>query len=379
MCSTCSRPVSAWRDRAARCGVRARGVVAGPPGWACPSAETQPVEPPGQATSSSPWASCCGRAGIGGRRPRRSPGTGSPRCRRAARSAAPHRPAARPGEARRRPGPDVPPATSRSGKAVSPTPPASDAALSSRDRRRRSQHDRRPAAFESQHRTSDRSDIGNVSTSSLHAVAPRCPRRGRQGRRRSGGQLLSGLLAPLLVRGHVLLEGVPGVAKTLLVKSVAASLSLDFTRLQFTPDLMPSDVIGQTSSTSRSRPSSSSAQGPVFTNLLLADEINRTPPEDPGRAARGDGGAPGLRRRRDASAARPVPRHRHPEPGRVRGHLPAARGAARPLPVQAHGRLPQRREEVEILERHQAGSIPTMSRAAGVRPVAGIADLDRRA
>src|SRR5688500_950609 len=57
---------------------------------------------------------------------------------------------------------------------------------------------------------------------------------------------MSGLVAALLVRGHVLLEGVPGVAKTLLVKAVAAALDLDFKRVQFTPDLMPSDIIGQT-------------------------------------------------------------------------------------------------------------------------------------
>src|SRR3954466_10903321 len=57
---------------------------------------------------------------------------------------------------------------------------------------------------------------------------------------------LSGLVAALLVRGHVLLEGVPGVAKTLVVKTVAAALDLDFRRIQFTPDLMPSDMIGQT-------------------------------------------------------------------------------------------------------------------------------------
>src|SRR5438552_11189598 len=89
---------------------------------------------------------------------------------------------------------------------------------------------------------------------------------------------LSGLVAALLVRGHVLLEGVPGVAKTLLVKALAASLDLDFKRIQFTPDLMPSDVLGQMiymqeESTFRFR------EGPVFTNLLLADEINRTPPK----------------------------------------------------------------------------------------------------
>src|SRR6266508_6173411 len=57
--------------------------------------------------------------------------------------------------------------------------------------------------------------------------------------------IVSGLVAALLVRGHVLLEGVPGVAKTLLVKAVAAALDLQFKRVQFTPDLMPSDVVGQ--------------------------------------------------------------------------------------------------------------------------------------
>ena len=90
--------------------------------------------------------------------------------------------------------------------------------------------------------------------------------------------VLSGLIAALLVDGHVLLEGVPGVAKTLLVKALAAALDLDFKRVQFTPDLMPSDVTGQVifeaaESTFRFR------EGPVFTNLFLADEINRTPPK----------------------------------------------------------------------------------------------------
>src|SRR5205807_7867788 len=88
--------------------------------------------------------------------------------------------------------------------------------------------------------------------------------------------VLTGLVVALLVRGHVLLEGVPGVAKTLLVKALAASLDLDFKRVQFTPDLMPSDVLGQLiyeRQQFRFRP------GPVFTNLLLADEVNRTPPK----------------------------------------------------------------------------------------------------
>jgi MoxR-like ATPase len=88
---------------------------------------------------------------------------------------------------------------------------------------------------------------------------------------------LSGLVAALLVRGHVLLEGVPGVAKTLLVKTIAAATQLEFRRVQFTPDLMPSDIIGQTIYEQRTG-EFRFRSGPVFTNLLLADEINRTPP-----------------------------------------------------------------------------------------------------
>ena len=89
---------------------------------------------------------------------------------------------------------------------------------------------------------------------------------------------LSGLVTALLVRGHVLLEGVPGVAKTLLVKTLAAALDLDEKRIQFTPDLMPSDVTGQ-SILDQTDGSFRFREGPVFTNLLLADEINRTPPK----------------------------------------------------------------------------------------------------
>jgi MoxR-like ATPase len=88
--------------------------------------------------------------------------------------------------------------------------------------------------------------------------------------------VLSGVIVALLAGGHVLLEGVPGVAKTLLARTVASSLDLRFARIQFTPDLMPSDVTGQTifaTGEFRWRP------GPVFTNVLLADEINRTPPK----------------------------------------------------------------------------------------------------
>lgn len=90
--------------------------------------------------------------------------------------------------------------------------------------------------------------------------------------------VVSGLVVALLCRGHVLLEGVPGVAKTLLVRTLAAALRLDFKRVQFTPDLMPGDVTGSLVYDARTA-EFEFRSGPVFTNLLLADEINRTPPK----------------------------------------------------------------------------------------------------
>ncbi len=85
-------------------------------------------------------------------------------------------------------------------------------------------------------------------------------------------------LVAVLANGHVLLEGVPGVAKTLLVRALARTLNLQYGRIQFTPDLMPSDVIG----TNVFNPKTSEFElrkGPVFVSVLLADEINRTPPK----------------------------------------------------------------------------------------------------
>jgi MoxR-like ATPase len=90
------------------------------------------------------------------------------------------------------------------------------------------------------------------------------------------------LLIAILARGHCLLEGVPGLAKTLMVRTLAQSMSLDFRRIQFTPDLMPADITGtdiiQENSQSGHR-ELIFEQGPIFTQMLLADEINRTPPK----------------------------------------------------------------------------------------------------
>jgi len=88
--------------------------------------------------------------------------------------------------------------------------------------------------------------------------------------------LLDRLLVGLLARGHVLIEGVPGLAKTLAVKTLASTLHLDFQRVQFTPDLLPADLVGTLIYDQRSQ-QFHPHQGPIFAHLLLADEINRSP------------------------------------------------------------------------------------------------------
>ncbi len=90
-------------------------------------------------------------------------------------------------------------------------------------------------------------------------------------------QVVDALVNGLFSHGHVLMIGVPGLAKTLLVKSLAQCLALDYNRVQFTPDLMPSDIIG--SEILDENRKFTFIPGPIFTNLLLADEINRTPPK----------------------------------------------------------------------------------------------------
>ncbi|ERI91577.1 ATPase family protein [Clostridiales bacterium oral taxon 876 str. F0540] len=91
-------------------------------------------------------------------------------------------------------------------------------------------------------------------------------------------ELIEQSIISLLSGGHVLLEGVPGLAKTLMVRALAKTLSLDFKRIQFTPDLMPADVTGTKIFNMQTR-EFELKKGPIFTNLLLADEINRTPPK----------------------------------------------------------------------------------------------------
>src|SRR5512146_2570303 len=92
--------------------------------------------------------------------------------------------------------------------------------------------------------------------------------------------ILHGVLTCLFVGGHCLLEGVPGLGKTLLVRTLAKTLALDFSRIQFTPDLLPADILGtnMVMETADGRKHFEFQKGPIFTQICLADEINRATP-----------------------------------------------------------------------------------------------------
>ena len=159
-------------------------------------------------------------------------------------------------------------------------------------------------------------------------------------------EVVDQLLIAVFARGHCILEGVPGLAKTLMVQSLAQSLSLDFNRIQFTPDLMPSDITG-TEVLYEDRTTGARelrfVPGPLFANLVLADEINRTPPKTQAALLEAMQERAGHGRRPAAQAARAVLRPRHAEPDRAGGDVPAPRGAARPIPVQDLHQVPHAR------------------------------------
>lgn len=94
-------------------------------------------------------------------------------------------------------------------------------------------------------------------------------------------EVMDQLIIGMLAGGHVLIEGLPGLAKTLMIKTLATAVNLDFNRIQFTPDLMPTDILGTEiiEEDTHGHKSFKYNKGPVFTNILLADEINRTPPK----------------------------------------------------------------------------------------------------
>jgi MoxR-like ATPase len=186
--------------------------------------------------------------------------------------------------------------------------------------------------------------------------------------------VVAGLVVALLCRGHVLLEGVPGVAKTLLVRTLAAALDLTARRVQFTPDLMPGDVTGSMVFDSRTA-AFTFREGPVFTNLLLADEINRTPPKTQSAL---------LEVMEERQVTVEGERRGLPDPFIVVAtQNPVEYEGTYPLPEAQLDRfllkltvpLPNRDEELGVLRAHHAGFDPGDLAGVGVGPVAGAADL----
>jgi MoxR-like ATPase len=185
---------------------------------------------------------------------------------------------------------------------------------------------------------------------------------------------VTGLIIALLARGHVLLEGVPGVAKTLLVRTLSQTLQLDTKRVQFTPDLMPGDVTGSMIYEAGSfvfRP------GPVFTNILLADEINRTPPKTQSAL---------LEAMEERQVSVDGQTKLLPTPFLVAATMnPIEYEGTYTLPEAQLDRfllklvleIPPRDTEFEVLRRHSAGFNPRDLAAAGVRAVLGPEDLAR--
>lgn len=185
---------------------------------------------------------------------------------------------------------------------------------------------------------------------------------------------VTGLTIALLAGGHVLLEGVPGVAKTLLVRSLSQALSLETKRVQFTPDLMPGDVTGSLVYDAKAGEFEFRA-GPVFTNIMLADEINRTPPKTQSAL---------LEAMEERQVSVDGETRKLPVPFMVAATMnPVEYEGTYTLPEAQLDRfllklildLPERTDEVEVLRRHAAGFNPRDLAAAGVTPVLDAATI----
>jgi MoxR-like ATPase len=185
-------------------------------------------------------------------------------------------------------------------------------------------------------------------------------------------QVVTGLLIALVADGHVLLEGVPGVAKTLLARTLAATLSLSAKRIQFTPDLMPGDVTGSLVYDARTA-EFEFREGPAFTNILLADEINRTPPKTQAALLE----AMEERQVSVEGTPRPLPSPflvaATQNPVEYEGTYPLPEAQVDRFLLKLFVSVPDRNAEIELLNRHAAGFSPRDLSA--VRPVAGPQDI----
>lgn len=187
-------------------------------------------------------------------------------------------------------------------------------------------------------------------------------------------QILEQALVALLADGHILLEGVPGVAKTLLVRSLSRALDLPYGRIQFTPDMMPSDVIGTNVFDPRSG-AFKLRKGPIFVSILLADEINRTPPKTQAALLEA------MEERQVTIDGEPYPL---PQPFLVFAtQNPIDFEGTYPLPEAQQDRFllkvlvnyPEPEAEVAVLKRHHEGFRPQKLEAAGIEPITDLAGL----
>lgn len=186
--------------------------------------------------------------------------------------------------------------------------------------------------------------------------------------------VVTGLLIALLGRGHVLLEGVPGVAKTLVVRAFSRALGLDTKRIQFTPDLMPGDVSGSLVYDAGAG-EFEFREGPIFTHIVLADEINRTPPKTQSALLE----AMEERHVSTDGVSRPLP-----DPFLVAAtQNPVEHEGTYTLPEAQLDRfllklivdLPAREAEIAVLRRHADGFSPRDLDAAGLAPVISVDEV----
>ncbi len=181
-------------------------------------------------------------------------------------------------------------------------------------------------------------------------------------------------LVAILANGHALIEGVPGVAKTLLVRTLSKTLNLEYGRVQFTPDMMPSDVIG-TLVFDPKIAEFKLRKGPIFVNILLADEINRTPPKTQSAL---------LEAMEERHVTIDAESHALPPPFLVFAtQNPIEFEGTYPLPEAQQDRFllkiiveyPKPEVEIEVLRRHNAGFRPQNLEAAGVQEVVALPEL----